>query len=130
MLVVSTDLRMRADLERIGRELGLAVTFVNDLREALATIPTAKFDIVLLGPDLIDDALRETLLRLDAADDRSAILAVVTSEDATAIAATFRAGADDVLSIPVNAHELSAAIGRTFGPVPVEPGLASGTRLN
>ena len=130
MLVVSSELRLRARLDRIGRELGLTVTFVHDLQQAIATIPTTPFDVIILGPDLVDDGLRDAILRIEAIDERAAILAVVTSEDPTTIAATFRAGAEDVLSMPLNAHELSAAIARSFGPVPIEPGLASGTRLN
>lgn len=127
MLVVGTNVRLRADLERLGRELGLAVSFVEDLRQALLAVETARFDVVILGAG---DHLRDEIRQLEAIDERAAILAVVASEDPEAIAATFRAGAEDVLSMPLNAHELSAAIERTFGPVPVEPGLASRDRLN
>lgn len=127
MLVVGTDVRLRADLERIGRELGLSVSFVEELRQALLAIETTRFDVVILGAG---DHLHQHIVQIEALDERLAILAVVASEDPTAIAAAFRAGAEDVLSMPLNAHELSAAIERTFGPVPVEPGLASRDRLN
>lgn len=130
MLVVSRGLRVRADLERIGRDLGLAIHFAKDLRTAVASIRTAWLDVVVLGPDLVDDALRDTIVRIHALDDGSTILAVLPVEDPSTVCKAFRAGAKDVLSMPLSAHELSAAIARTFGPVPIEPGLASASQLN
>ena len=130
MLVVSSGLRVRLELERVGRDLGLAIHFAEDLRTAVATIRTAWLDVVVLGPDLVDDDLRDTILRIHALDDGSTILAVLPVEDVKMICKAFRAGAKDVLSMPLSAHELSAAIASTFGPVPIEPGLAPGSRLN
>jgi CheY-like chemotaxis protein len=123
MLVVSASAEVRAALHRVGRQLGLEVTFVDGAVDALLVVVDQLVDVLMLDhrPADAPDDLEGAIDAIEALNERAAIIVVVDSPDPREVEEADRAGAEAVVTVPFDAHEVSAAIERTFGPVPVSP---------
>ncbi|MEP7361200.1 MAG: AAA family ATPase [Chloroflexota bacterium] len=108
VVLVSLDVNAQALAAELA-QLDLSVSVVRDLNAALADIAGAQL-IVVEAADIPSLALVCRRINDEAGSSHPPILAVVPADDVETRVQVLEAGADDVLSVPIDERELSAMV--------------------
>jgi CheY-like chemotaxis protein len=96
-------------------ELGCSVICVSNGQQAISEVRRNRFDIIFIDVHMPGLSGMATIQKIRELDRRVPIVAVVTSSMKRASLAARQAGADSVITKPVDRHELQKALVHYFG---------------
>jgi DNA-binding response OmpR family regulator len=110
LLIIEDNPKLQSALARLLTEQGYAVDTASDVRDALAALDVAQYDLLVLDLALPDGDGREILRKLRRGGRSVPVLVATARTDVVHRVATLDEGADDYLLKPFSMQELLARI--------------------